>query len=241
MKRVLLVLVAMAVIAILPAGSAGVSTASAKPSACTTLQDGVLQYKTVPPDLTDHYLEGQPIPTGYDAYGYNYQAHQFQGSYANAYLGRDGYPPYTGDDASYLAANPTAANHWTWPSRDVNLIMKWNDAWLSNRDCDDDGLLDRHYGLPSYIGSGAWITNHQSGEYNDINGPQRWNYFVKIVAAPTAATQNADVWYTSAGREIGPVIWDEFATILEVDNDSGTGNHGVSYRSPAGPGFGHFD
>lgn len=235
MKRMLLILIAMAVIAILPAGSAGVSTASAKPSACTTLQDGVLGYSAT------HYLAGQPLPTGYDAYGYNYQAHQFQGSYANVYLGRDGYPPYTGDDASYLAANPTAANHWTWPYRNDQVAMKWNDAWLSNRDCDADGLLDRHYGLPSYIGSGAWITNHQSGEYNDSNGPQRWNYFVKIVAAPTAATQNAGVWYTSAGREIGPVIWDEFATILEVYNDSGTGNHGVSYRSSAGPGFGHFD
>ena len=235
MKRMLLVFIAMAVIAILPAGSAGVSTASAKPATCATLQDGVLLY------TTGHYFAGQPIPTGYDAYGYNYQAHQFQGSYANAYLGKDGYPPYTGDDASYLVVNPGAASKWYWPYRNDQLAMKWNDAWLSNRDCDGDGLLDRHHGLPSYIGSGAWVTNHQSGEYEDDYGTQRWNYFVKIVAAPATATQNAGVWYTSAGREIGPVIWGEFATILEVYNDSGTGDHGVSYRSPAGPGFGHFD
>ena len=45
-----------------------------------------------------HYLENEPIPTGYDAFGYNYQGHMFRGSYANAYLGREGFPPYEGDD-----------------------------------------------------------------------------------------------------------------------------------------------
>jgi hypothetical protein len=33
------------------------------------LQDGMMLYST------GHYLEGQPIPLGYDIYGYNYQAH----------------------------------------------------------------------------------------------------------------------------------------------------------------------
>lgn len=211
------------------------SVASAKPSACTTLQEGVLKYPAT------HYLAGQPIPLGYDAYGYNYQAHQFEGSYTNSYLGGAGYPHYTGDDASYLAANPGAAGHWAWPYRNDQLAMKWNDAWLSNRDCDSDGKLDRHYGLPNYRGSGAWLTNHQSGEYLDGDGAQRWNDFVKIVAAPTTATKDGGVWYTPAGKEIGPDIWGEFALILEVYNDTGTGDHGVLYRSPAGPGFGHFD
>jgi hypothetical protein len=44
-------------------------------------------------------------------------------------------------------------------------MMKWNDAWLSNKDCDKNGKLDRHYGFSSYIGSGAWLTNHASGVY----------------------------------------------------------------------------
>jgi hypothetical protein len=38
---------------------------------------------------------------------------------------------------------------------DEHLIMKWNDAWRRNKDCDGDGLLDWHYGVDSYIGSGA--------------------------------------------------------------------------------------
>ena len=43
-----------------------------------------------------HYLHDQVLPTGYDMFGYNYQAHQFSGSYANVYLGGGGFPPYTG-------------------------------------------------------------------------------------------------------------------------------------------------
>lgn len=74
-------------------------------AACTTLKDGVLTYSP------GHYLYGSPIPVGYDSYGYNYYAHLFNGSYANVYLGGAGFPPYEGDDASYLAANPTVVTH----------------------------------------------------------------------------------------------------------------------------------
>jgi len=78
---------------------------------------------------------------------------------------------------------------WCQPNADVDLLMKWNDAWLSNVECDDDSMLDRYYGFDSYIGSGAWTTNHQSGSHEDDDGQTcNWNYFVKIVAAPADAT-----------------------------------------------------
>jgi len=119
--------------------------------------------------------------------------------------------------------------------------MKWNDAWLSNKDCDGDGLLDRYYGYPSYIGSGAWLTNHQKGTYLDEKGKkQRWTYFVKIVAAPADATSSGGTWFAADGTEIGPVIWGAFAVIQEVYNDTGTGQHGVLYLSPYSAGFGKF-
>ena len=118
--------------------------------------------------------------------------------------------------------------------------MKWNDAWLSNKDCDRDGLLDRHFGYDSYVGSGAWLTNYQSGEY-EIDGEfYKWNYFVKIVAVPADATLSGGIWYAADGTEIGPFIWGEFAIIQEVYNDQGTGDHGIYYLSPVGPGFGQF-
>lgn len=175
---------------------------------CATIQGG---------SITD--ATGQVITTGYDKWGYNYQAMMFNGTYCDAYRGAEWCQPYAND----------------------NLSMKWNAAWLSNQDCDHDGKLDRHYGLPSYIGSGAWLTNHQQGEYTDDDGRvQKWNYFIKIVAAPADAKLVAGNWVGSDGIVIGPVIWGEFAILQEIYNDSGTGDHGLQYKSPSRPGFGGY-
>jgi len=175
---------------------------------CTTIQDGVLKTS-----------DGVVITTGYDEWGYNYQAHIFNGKYCDAYRNAAWCQPYVNDD----------------------LEMKWNDAWLSNSDCNNDGLLDRHYGYLNYRGSGAWLTNHQKGTYLDSKGKkQRWTYFTKIVAAPADAVLTAGTWFTADGTEIGPVIWAEFVTIQEVYNDTGTGEHGVFYLSPYSAGFGRF-
>ncbi|MHB8772386.1 MAG: hypothetical protein ACYC7J_15435 [Syntrophales bacterium] len=175
---------------------------------CTTIQSGVL--------LTS---DGRVIETGYDQWGYNYQARMFNGTYCDAYR-----------DAA-----------WCQPYKDDELEMKWNDAWMSNKDCSGDGLLDRHYGFPTYRGSGAWETNHQKGTYVDANGKkQRWSYFVKIVAAPLDATLVNGFWCAADGSVIGPAIWGEFAIIQEIYNDTGTGDHGVSYVSPYSAGFGAY-
>lgn len=184
----------------------GIPVASASKDACTTIQSGLLVAS-----------DGTTITTGYDKWGYNYQAMMFNGTYCDAYR-----------DAA-----------WCQPYKDDELIMKWNDAWLSNKDCDGDGQLDRHYGFSSYKGSGAWLTNHQKGEYVDENGKtQKWEYFVKIVAAPGTAVNKDGKWYDASGVEIGPVIWGEFAIIQEVYNDTGTGDHGILYKSPVAPGLG---
>jgi len=204
----------------------------------TTIKDGTLTYSA------GHYLYPQPLKVGYDVFGYNYQAHMFNGSYFNVYSGGDGLPPYEGDDAAYLHANPGAVNHWAWPYRGVDLKMKWNDQWISNEDNTGDGKLDRHFGYPSYIGSGAWETNHQSGfDVIAVNGKNKqihWSYFVKIVAAPSDAYTLDDVWYGSDDVEIGPVIWGSFAVIQRVYNDPAALAHGKQYVSPAGPGFGQY-
>ncbi|MCW4051268.1 MAG: hypothetical protein NWE89_16205 [Candidatus Bathyarchaeota archaeon] len=210
--------------------------AMAKKKEGTRIQDGVLTYSA------GHYLEGEPLVLGYDPYGYNYQGHMFNGYYCNAYLGRSGsaLPPYDGDAEAYLAEYPDAANHWTWPYRDVKLMMKWNDAWLSNMDRNSDDLLDRHYGFDSYIGSGAWLTNHQSGTYTENGEEYHWTYFVKIVAAPSDAYVDGGFWYTTDNVEIGEVIWGAFAIIQQVENDPGQGLYGLQYLSPASAGFGYY-
>ena len=114
---------------------------------------------------------------------------------------------------------------------------------MSNQDCDGDGKLDRHYGFTSYVGSGAWETNHQSGVYTDASGKDcKWTYFCKIVAVPADATlglpNNVDVWgynhltwYAKDKNVIGYEIWGEFATIQEVNNDPCAGYHGILYKS----------
>ena len=167
-----------------------------KKDGCTTIQSGNL-----------HTSTGELIVPGYDEFGYNYQAHMFNGRYCD-------YDRVIGGEYC-----------------DVNLIMKWNDAWLSNKDCDGNGLLDRHFGFDSYIGSGAWCTNHQSGG----KGKDHWTYFVKIVAVPADAVKVDDIWYDSEGTEIGPVIWGSFAVIQRVESGIG-----VYDLSPAGPGFGKY-
>lgn len=162
---------------------------------------------------------GDLIYPGYDDWGYNYQAQMFNGGYCDAYR-----------DAA-----------WCQAYADDDLMMKWNNAWLSNKDCDGDGVLDRHAGSDSYIGSGAWLTNHMSGKV-EVNGKMRkWTYFIKIVAAPDDATVSGGNWHAADGTEIGPVIWGQFAIIQEIVNDPSSGAHGVLYKSPIGPGFGHID
>ncbi len=169
--------------------------------------------------------DGDVIETGFDEWGYNYQGRMFKGGYCDSYRDAD----------------------WCQPYADVKLIMKWNDAWLSNKDCDGDGLLDRHFGFDSYIGSGAWLTNHQSGEYEDpVTGETcKWNYFVKIVAVPADAYLGdvedilyGFMWYNADGVIIGPSIWGAFAIIQQVENDACAGLHGIQYSSPDRNGLG---
>jgi hypothetical protein len=201
MKRLLLVAILIMLVA-MPVGI----VCAGKPDACTTIQSGDLQTS-----------DGFVITTGYDEWGYNYQAHLYNGMYCESYHNAD----------------------WCLPWADVKLSMKWNDAWLSNQDCDDDGLLDRHHGFDSYIGSGAWLTNHQSGEYEGEDGKTcKWNYFVKIVAAPADAYTEEGIWYNADGTEIGPVIWGAFAIIQQVENDPCADIHGLQFVSPDRAGLG---
>ncbi|MFC1625421.1 hypothetical protein ACFL1Q_00035 [Patescibacteria group bacterium] len=178
----------------------------AKKSTCTTIQSGEL-----------YGSDSSLLTVGFNEWGYNYQGRTYNGMYC------DYHPVY----------RPGGANHdWCIANySDVHLSMKWNDAWLSNKDCDGDGLLDRYYGFDSYIGSGAWTTNHMSGG----TGKDKWTYFVKIVAVPEDAVLVDGIWYTADGTEIGPEIWGAFAIIQETESGSG-----LIYGSPLRKGLGNW-
>lgn len=181
---------------------------ASKNEGCVTIQSGEI-----------YSSAGFVIEPGFDEWGYNYQAHMFNGTYCDAYY----------DDV------------WCQEYKDDYLIMKWNDAWLSNMDCNEDGLLDRHSGFDSYIGSGAWLTNHQKGIFEDEEGNIcEWDYFIKIIAVPEDAVLIDGIWYQTDGTEIGPMIWSQFAVIQEVINDPCNGLEGLQYLSPDHAGLGNW-
>ena len=163
--------------------------------------------------------DGSVIEKGYNARGYNYQAQKFDGNYCDAF-----------DNSA----------DWCAPYANIELEMKWNDAFLSNQDCDGDQKLDSHYGYASYRGSGAWMENHQKEKYIDENGKkQKWEYKVKIVAAPADATKTGGIWYAVDGTEIGEVLFEEFAIVQQSLIDTGEKIH-YKYVSPYAHGFGKF-
>lgn len=124
------------------------------------------------------------------------------------------------------------------------LVMKWNDAWLSSEDCDGDGLLDRPRdvnGKQYYFGSGAWCTNHWTTTYiNDAGEECSYDEFIKIVAVPVDAVLTDGFWYTADGEEIGENIWNQFAIVQYIVNDPCQGISGVQYKSPDHPGLGNW-
>jgi hypothetical protein len=194
-----------------------VFSAQAAAQVCTSIKDGVIVSSG-----------GDVLKPGYDQWGYNYQARGYNGIYDN--ISRPAVP-YTEETCE------------TAPFGCTSLSMKWNDAWLSNRDCDGDLLLDRP---ATYKGSGAWITNHMAGtyEYVDDNGRTKeahWTWFTKIVAVPADAVQCVfAVWCQPDGTRIGFVIWGDFATVESIYNDPVGGFHGREFLSPAHPGLGLF-
>ena len=179
-------------------------TASTAFSQCPKIKDG---------QISDNL--GIPITLGYDQFGYNYQAHMFNGTYDSVDRVLDGkYWDSTGD---YV---------------DDSLIMKWSDEWLSNLDCDHDGKLDR--GLNPRTGqstgtSMGWLTNQVEGDYIADGDSHHYTYFAKIVFDNGAACSGSSP----------TCLWGSYSSIEEVYNDPHGGYHGVNRSTLAKPaGFG---
>jgi len=212
MKKLIYLIIIIALSGLIVSGCCLVVPPSEKGNnECTTIQGGTIL------DIANNV-----ITLGYDQFGYNYQAHIFNGRYCD-------YDRVIGGDHC-----------------DVKLVMKWSDTWLSNKDCNNDNKLDRGYACNpenpiSSACEGAWVTNHQSGTcINDKGKTCKWTYFVKIVMVPTDAYKDGGYWYTADGTEIGAVIWGAYAIIQQVSNDPCLGEHGILYNSPASPGLGKF-
>lgn len=118
--------------------------------ACSTIQSGAIVDSV-----------GDPVVIGYNEWGYNYQARVFNGMWC------DYHPYYREGGGGYDWCQRTMS--------DVELMMKWSDEWISNKDCNGDTLLDRGYSCnPENANDsaclGAWLTNHERGSYKNVLG-----------------------------------------------------------------------
>lgn len=158
-------------------------------------------------------LNGIPITTGFDQYGYNYQAHMFNGLATN--FTRPPVPDTEGTE---------------------NLVMKWSDDWIANVDCNGDGKLDRGLNAKTGVVTGistGWVTNHYEGDYLGTDGEMHhYTYFAKI--AYVGPAQVNDPWASVR-------IWGLYAIIEEIQNDP-FGEYGGRLKSDklVAPGLGRF-
>ncbi len=159
---------------------------------------------------------GDPVALGYDQYGYNYQAHIFNGLYEN--YSRPAEPVMEGTE---------------------HLVMKWSDNWLANVDCNNDFKLDR--GLDRKTGestgvSQGWCTNHFEGDYEGSDADlHHYTYFVKIAYVGPAPSEGPDPFEETR-------IWGSYAIIEEVQTDD-FGEYGgrIHFLNKlTGPGLGQF-
>ena len=170
--------------------------------ACTTIQEGT---------LLD--AKGNPIMIGNDKYGYNYQAHLFNGLVEN-----NSRPVDVVTDGT------------------EKLVMKWSDNWLANVDCNGDFKLDRGLNSKSGASTGSsegWVTNHYEGDYlGSDGGMHHYTYFVKIAFDKGAACTAGDP----------TCIWGVYTIIEELQNDQ-FGEYGGRLHfinKLTGPGLGTF-
>ena len=131
---------------------------------CTKIKDGT---------ITDTL--GNTITLGYDQFGYNYQAHMFNGTFDSSDRVLD--EKYFGQTVDYA---------------DDSLIMKWSDEWISNQDCDGDHKLDRGNGTGTSMG---WLTNLVEGDYANGDDFSHYTSFTKIVYDPQCTSSlNGCLW-----------------------------------------------
>ncbi|MEK7635355.1 MAG: hypothetical protein AAB446_02930 [Patescibacteria group bacterium] len=164
--------------------------------------------------ITD--VKGNQITVGYDKYGYNYQAHIFNGLYENY---------------SRPAVVVTEGTE--------NLVMKWSDDWIANMDCNGDNKLDRGLNPKTGVSTGTsmgWVTNHFEGDYEGSDGElHHYTYFVKIAYVGPVPFGGIDPWAVTR-------IWGQYAIIEEVQND-GFGEYGGRIHfvdKITGPGLGQY-
>jgi len=186
--------------------------------------------------------------TGFDEWGFNWNAQQFNGYGINMILG-DPYfdqPPFShyGNESPYRGEGEEfydylTNKYWYFPYvypkslLNVKLSAHWNESLISR-----DGVY-----AETWLDSDAWVTFR----YSLNNGTESWSHFRKLGALKSSYKigegENANKWYDENNNEVGMVSkFFEGLMVIQVEN---VGNVDTEifyeeYKSPAGSGIGKY-
>jgi len=181
--------------------------------------------------------------TGFDEWGFNWNAHEFRGYTVNmllgdhAFIGMPHYKKYVyrgeGMDFWDMLVSEFEYFPWLMPAEllDSRLVSTWNEALISS---------DGEYPANGWLDSGAWIVFDYSGKA----GNERWKAMRKLVAARSTDQLTDGVWYNEAGEEIGleSMFWSDLIIVQVVNNGDVPPFPFFfeDYNSPYGPGYGQY-
>jgi hypothetical protein len=179
--------------------------------------------------------------TGFDEWGFNWNAHEFRGYTINmllgdhAFIGMPHYKKYVyhgeGMDFWDMLVSEFEYFPWLMPAEllDSRLISTWNDALISS---------NGEYPANGWMDTGAWIVFDYSGRA----GNESWKAMRKLVAARSTDQLTDGVWYNDAGEEIGleSMFWSDLIIVQVVNNGDVPPFPFFfeDYNSPNGPGYG---
>lgn len=201
--------------------------------------------------LADTELKGAKSEkvSGFDQWGYNWNAHHFNGYLMNAWFGDNinstvpwfkKEPPFAGDSEAYETMYSEVLDYPFWIYGDMTLVMHWNESLISSK-----GV----YQFP-WVDSDAWITMH----YKTGEGKNKWSQFQKFVAVKSSDLlvgyyfdDDGNILFGEYFADYGNgdsvgfyYMWEDLALIQVVN----TGNVPVemlpTLKSPMGTGLGKY-
>ncbi|TLX77035.1 hypothetical protein E9993_04960 [Labilibacter sediminis] len=185
--------------------------------------------------------------TGFDQWGYNWNAHHFRGYLMNAWFGDEMYPdapwykkepPFDGNVEAYQEAHPEVLEYPFWIYGDMEVVMHWNETSISKNGVYNENILD----------SDAWITFHYSQGENE----NRWSQFQKFVAAKKNDEKVIYVWddngnpvygewFSQEGELLGLYyLWADRILIQVVNTGNLPNGFLPTYKGPLGQGIGKY-
>ncbi len=184
---------------------------------------------------------------GFDQWGYNWNAHQFNGYLINAMFGDNidesvewyhKEPAFDGDLAAYAEAHPEVLNYPFWAYEDMTLVMHWNESCISKEGVYQYPILD----------SDAWITFH----YRMGEGENRWSQFQKFIAASSSdvlvvyfydegGNPVYGQWFSVEGDYLGDYyLWPDRILVQVVNTGNVPEGMLAGFKSPISPGIGFY-